>query len=129
FTKNIMRRDIFYPFVSAHVDAEGQKIRATYGADYRQFAASYEISDDMLKSFRAFVEKKGVKIDEDALKKDRQYLTTRLKAYIARSIWSEEGWFSAIAGVDTQLQKAMTLFPEAEKIAGLSEGKKTKKLN
>ena len=129
FTKNLLRRDVFYPFVTAYLDAWGRKIRSDYGSDYKRFAASYQIPDQMLSDFRSYIEKRGVKAEEESLTKDAHYITTRLKAYIARSIWSDEGSFSVIATVDTQLQKALMLFPEAQKIAGLDGEQRTKKVN
>jgi hypothetical protein len=51
--------------------------------------------------------------------KDHPYLKARIKGQIAKSIWGNEGLFSAIHPEDNQFQKALTLFPEAEKIAGV----------
>jgi hypothetical protein len=42
-----------------------------------------------------------------------------LKAQIAQMIFGLEGWIGVMVGVDNQIQKALTLFPEAEKIANL----------
>jgi hypothetical protein len=44
---------------------------------------------------------------------------TRLKAQIAQMIFGFEGSIGILVGVDNQIQKALTLFPEAEKIAKL----------
>ncbi len=43
----------------------------------------------------------------------------RIKAEIARAIWGNEGNWSIMQSSDNQLQKAIALFPEAAKIAGL----------
>jgi hypothetical protein len=47
------------------------------------------------------------------------YIRTRIKAQIARSLYANEGWYSVMRAEDNQFQKALTLFPEAEKIARL----------
>ncbi len=128
-TKDMLRRDLFYPFITSYLDAEGPKIRSNYVSGYQKFVSEFEISDGTLKDFRSFVEKKGIKATDDVFHKDEMYLKTRLKAYTARGIWGEEGWFSTMVAVDTQLRKALTLFPEAQKIAGLEMTQKTKKVN
>jgi carboxyl-terminal processing protease len=128
-TKDLLRRDTYYPFVTAYMDREGQAIRSKYSSGYRKFVQDFEIPDEVAKDFRAFIEKKGIKIADDAFTKDLAYHKARLKAYIARGIWGEEGWISSMIGVDTQLQKALTLFPEAQKIAGLDVNSKSKKIN
>src|SRR5947207_10829608 len=129
FTINLLRHDMIYPFVTSFLDAEEQRIHSAYGSDYKRFAASYQVSDDIIGKFKSFIETKKLKLEEDSFRKDAHYITTRMKAYLSRSIWGDEGGFSAMAGVDLQLQKALTLFPEAEKIAGLADAPKGKKIN
>jgi carboxyl-terminal processing protease len=128
-TKDLLRRDAYYPFITGYIDREGQSIRAKYSSGYRAFVKEYELPNAVVNDFRASLEKKGIKITEEAFDKDRVYHKARLKAYIARGLWGEEGWTASMVGVDTQLQKALTLFPEAQKIAGLEAGSKGKKLD
>lgn len=128
-TRDFLRRDLFYPFITGYLDAEAVRIRFHYTSGYPKFVQEFEISDNTLKDFHGFVEKKGVKVTKDVFSKDELYIKARLKAYIARGIWGEEGWFSTMASVDTQLKKALTLFPEAQKMAGLEVNQKSKKMN
>lgn len=73
----------------------------------------------MFGKFKEFIVKKEIKIDEEQFAKDEFFNKIRLKSYIARSFWTDEGWYTITQNIDTQLKKAVTLFPEAEKIAGL----------
>lgn len=72
-------------------------------------------------------EMKDIKVDDASFEKDNTYIKARLKAYIGKNLWSNEGWYIVMLDVDPQIQKAMTLFPEAQKIAGLNKysGNKT----
>jgi hypothetical protein len=72
-----------------------------------------------MNEFRKFVETKEIKIDEKEYLKDIDFLKARLKAGIAQMIFGFEGSIGILVGVDNQIQKALTLFPEAEKIAKL----------
>jgi hypothetical protein len=49
--------------------------------------------------------------------KDLKYIKAFTKAYIGRSIWGNEGSARVMLGVDNQFHKAISLFPEAEKIS------------
>lgn len=120
-TKNLLRRDAFYPFITTYLDAHGAELRSRFNAGVADFDHRFEISESILADFRAFITRRELTFDDEAMSKDRHYLKSRLKAYIARSIWGGEGWFTVMAHEDTQLQKALTLFPEALKIARLDK--------
>ncbi len=119
-SQNIFRRDMFYQFVKDYLDASGAAFRAKYGKDLMSFKKSFTVSDDMLKSFRSFVVKNGVTIDEKEFEKDARFLKTWLKAQLARAYWSAEGFATVMLDIDNQFQRAVSLFPEAEKIARLN---------
>jgi len=53
------------------------------------------------------------------MKKDKDYISARLKAQIARNYWRNEGWYSVMFETDEQLLKAVTLFGEAKNLAKL----------
>jgi carboxyl-terminal processing protease len=114
------RRDLFVSYVSTYLAGPGLNIRSTYGTDFQRFRASFTISDATLSDFIKFVESKGVTVAKDHLKKDDLFIRTMLKATIARNVWSTDAWFQILLETDKQFQKALTLFPEAEKIARLN---------
>jgi len=120
-TKNLLRHDVFFPFITGYLDREGAALRAKYKSGLDEFKSDYHVSDEMIRDFRSFSEKKGISIDSSSFAKDHDYVAARLRAYVARSLWGEEGWFSVLLDMDTQFQKAITLFPEAQKIARLDK--------
>jgi carboxyl-terminal processing protease len=119
-TQTISRRGLLEQFVISYLDAEGAKIRATFGKDFKLYRDSFVISDALIRDFRNSLQKNDVKIDEEEFKKDLDYIKVRLKATIARSFWGSDGWYPIMLTVDHQFQKALGLFPEAEKIAKLN---------
>jgi len=124
FTKNILRRDLFFPFVTAYLDREGPAIRRL--GDLTAFRKSFAVSPALLQEFRVYMGTKEVKVDLPSFAKDSSYIATRLKAYVARSLHGEEGWYSVLLDVDTQFIKGLTLFPEAQKIARLDRNREEK---
>jgi carboxyl-terminal processing protease len=120
FTSNLLRRGLFDQFVTAYLDGKGLKVRSTYGKDLRLFKESFTVSDETLKDFRSFVVQRDVKINEKEYGEDLSFIKTRLKASLARSFWGNDGWYPVMLHVDVPFQKALSLFPEAEKIARLN---------
>jgi len=117
--QTIWRRNLFYDYVKSYMEGPGIPLRKEYGTDLKHFKKDFQISDALLSEFRAFIEKKEVKIDEKEYTKDLLFIKARLKAQFAEMFFGLEGYISVIADVDEQIQKAITLFPEAEKIANL----------
>lgn len=118
-TGQMRRRDLFVAYVSSYMTGPGLPLRSEYGTDFKRFRKEYTVSDDVLAEFRKFVESKDVTVVEDDFRKDRNYIRHALKGYIAQSLWDREALFSVFLENDKQFQKALMLFPEAEKIAKL----------
>lgn len=119
-TSNLLRRDIFYQFISKYLDGPGVGLRAAYAKDFKKFRDSYLVSEKMLADFKAYAETKDVKIDQKDFDQDLAFIRNRLKAYIARAFWGNDGWFPIILEMDAQFKKALSLFPEAARIAKLN---------
>jgi len=120
FTQDLGRRDMFYQFITAYLDGEGQKLRTSYSSDMKTFIRTFKISDESLANFRSFMTQKGIKIKEEDFDKDLGFIKVRLKAGIAQSFWWNDGWYPVMLEIDTQFQKAISLMPEAIKIAKLN---------
>ena len=118
--QTVWRRNLFYDFCKNYMEGSGFVLRAKYGKNYENYKSQYTISNELMADFRKFIEAKEVKIDEKEYSKDLDFLRARLKAQIAQMIFGLEGYIGVMVGVDNQIQKALTLFPEAEKIAKLN---------
>ncbi len=119
YTVKLLSRNVFQEFVVDYLESNGPAIRAKYEKDIKRFLQDFTVGDESIAAIEALAKKKDVPLNADQAKKDLSYIRARIKAQIARSIWGNEGWYSVMRSEDNQLQKALTLFPEAEKIAGL----------
>lgn len=68
---------------------------------------NYFRGQNILGSFMAFAEKKGIKPSTADLKVSSDIISTQLKAYIARNIIGEEGFYSIIKAIDKTLLEAI----------------------
>jgi carboxyl-terminal processing protease len=115
----ILGKGVFREYSLNYIDKSGKAIHEQYGKEFKTFRSRFTVSEQMMSEFVALAKKKGVTIDEAQFAKDKAFIGTRIKAEIARAIWGNEGFWSTIQSEDNQLQKVLTLFPEAAKIAGL----------
>jgi carboxyl-terminal processing protease len=116
---NLLGKGVFAEYKTAYMDRNGKQLRAKYEKDLKKYESDFDITDDMLDEFQSIAKKKNITVDHNQSEKDKKYTKARIKAEIARTIWGNQGWFTIMRTEDVQFLKSMTLFPEAEKIAGL----------
>ncbi len=117
YTAQLRSRPIFVDFGSKYLDKNQAELKKGFGKDYNKFAVDFQVSDEMLEQLLAIAKLNKVEFKKDLYEKDLRYIKAFTKAYIARSLWGNEGSARVMLNEDTQFKKAMTLFPEAEKIA------------
>lgn len=120
FFADIFRRNLFFDFAKDFSEGPGLPIREKYKNNLAGFKENFEISNHMIDEFMKFVATKGVAGDKKDLDKDLLFIQARLKGEIANVFFGFGGLVSVMLDVDPQIQKALTLFPEAEKIAKLN---------
>jgi carboxyl-terminal processing protease len=118
--QTFLRNSLFYDFCKNYMDGAGIAIRTKYGKNFDDYKSKYKVPEDLMAEFRKFVEAKEIKVDEKEYDKDKDIIKGRIKAQIAYIVFGYEGYIGALVDFDNQIQKALTLFPEAEKIAKLN---------
>jgi carboxyl-terminal processing protease len=116
WTVEVRKNNLFLRFVAAFMDSKGMEIRRKYSKNFKLFQREFRITDEILDKFKRFVESKGVKVNEEEYLKDLTYIKAVIKAYIARYIWRNEGWYPVMLEIDEQFQKALSFMPEAERM-------------
>jgi len=92
-----------------------------YVASHPQLKADFTADDGMLKDFRTFLESRNFDFEPAAFEESRKTLDLRLRAQIARVKWGAEAESRVLAEGDLQVQKALTLFEEAARLAEAGE--------
>lgn len=93
----------------------------TYADNNRETLAQFETAEEfdtylnrqnILEDFVNYAQGKGVQRDAKGIKQSEQIIKTQLKAYIARNIIGEEGFYPIISQIDNTLQKAIEISKE-----------------
>ena len=109
---------VYLQFAEGYLDKHGKELKARYGKDSQLFASEFTVTPEMMEDLQRVATSRGVEYKKDQFDKDRRFVEVFAKAYIARSLWGNEGSSRVIMREDVQFKKALTLFAEAEKIAG-----------
>ena len=119
YSQDLLRKNIFYQYILNYIDSHGKEIVRKYDDNLKNFNNNFEFTPGDIQSFIKFAESKDVKFVKEDFDKDKNYITARLKAQIARNYWKNEGWYVVLLKVDKQFMKAVTLFDEAKDLAHL----------
>ena len=106
YFNNISRKGLVYTFAYAYTDE--------HRAELSKFNTAGEIENyldrkNYLDEFVEYAVKKGVPKDNTGLKTSELVIRTQLKAYIARNIMGEMGFFPIIKKVDKTLLRAIEI--------------------
>lgn len=119
YAVKLFSRSVFVEYANRYLDRSGKEIRQKYGSDFKKFQKEFSITDHMLKEMTELAQAKGVEMNKEQYDKDLRRIRLELKAQIARNLFGNEGRFQVIMSENPQFQKAITLFPEADNIAGV----------
>ncbi len=105
----IYRRGLIYTFAYAYADNNREMLTQFQAAE--EFDAHLD-KQNVLDEFVEYASEKGVQRDAKGLKQSGEIIQTQLKAYIARNIIGEEGFYPIIRQIDNTLEKAIEISKE-----------------
>jgi carboxyl-terminal processing protease len=117
YTVQLWLKQVFLQFAVKYADVHAAELKREYGKDPVKFVGRAAVTDEMLDELLALAKAKGIEFKKDLYEKDRHYITAYMRAFIARRLWGNEGWSRVMLAEDSQFSKALSLFPEAERIA------------
>jgi carboxyl-terminal processing protease len=113
---DLRRNRILYEYVNNYLNS-GKDIKAKYNNNFTDYYRNYEITNDDIDAIKELCEKKDIEWSDEDYKVDEEFIKTELKAILARVAWDRDKYVQIFYDIDRQFQKALELFPEAEKIA------------
>lgn len=84
---------------------------------FDNYRASFQVSEPMLKELISIAEGNKLKFSEKDFNRSKDLIKLLTKAYIARGVWDNEGFYPIFNEQDEIFQKAIQLMDEADKIA------------
>jgi carboxyl-terminal processing protease len=81
------------------------------------FQKSFKVTEQMLDELIRMGESVEVVFDEQQFLKSKPLIINRIKAFIARSVWDNEGWYRITNEYNEVYQEALKQFDQAEHLA------------
>ncbi|MGJ3235996.1 S41 family peptidase [Marivirga sp.] len=81
------------------------------------FINNFQVTDKMLKELTTMAMTNNVELDEEGFKKSKELIKLYSKAYIARNIWNNEGFYPIFNEQNEVFKEALKLFDKAETLA------------
>lgn len=104
YFNQILRRGLIYAFAYNWTDSHREELsQLTTGVEIE----SYMDSRNFLEDFIQYADERGIKRDNGGLQRSGEIIDTRIKAYVARNILGEEGFYPVIKQLDNTLLKAI----------------------
>jgi carboxyl-terminal processing protease len=103
------RKAAFFEFATRY--------RGDHGTPPEQ--ATFQVDDALLGEFRAYLAEKKIDVTDDDMRQNDDYIRRALKAEIFSNYFGLEARNQVLAEGDKQLQEALRLFPQAEKLTAL----------
>lgn len=119
YFNTIYRKGLIYSYAYIYADEHREELSKLENAEAFDV---YLDKQDALSDFIRYAEEKGVKRDQEGLTASGLHINTQLKAYIARNIMGEEGFYPIIQKIDKTLLKAIEISRQdllVENLAGL----------
>ena len=86
--------------------ADGHREDLNHFTSYRDFKQKFQITDQLLNEFVNYSSVKGITPDTKGISVSKEVLKIRIKAYIARNIWGNDGYYAIINQDDNVLMRA-----------------------
>ena len=116
YTVQLRSRNVFLLFADKYLDRHGAELKARYGKNPGKFADEFDVTTQMLADVQSLAKGAGVTFKQEDYDKDLHFFKAFTRAFIARSLWGNEGSSRVMLREDSQFRKAMVLFPETERI-------------
>jgi carboxyl-terminal processing protease len=91
------------------------------GMTLTEFKNEFEVTDSMLKELIRVGESVDVTFNEEEYLTSKPLIINRVKSFIARSVWKNEGWYRIANEYNEIFQEALTQFDEAEHLASATD--------
>ena len=109
YFNRIYRKGLIYTYAYSYADQYREKLTTfTTAGEFDDYLDKNNVLNDFVK----YAAEKGIPKDSNGLRESGRIINTQLKAYIARNIIGEEGFYPIIKQIDKTLQKAIDISQE-----------------
>ena len=117
----LYRHNLIREFALKYYKENQDQLGAMKLDDYTQ---NFKVSQEMISRLKEMAKKSKVEYNEDAFAQSSEFINYHLKAWIAKSVWDDKGYYTVMNQHDKMFQKSIRLFDDAAKLASLPDSDK-----
>ncbi len=122
FARMLYGRQIFDRFAQRFSRKGDTRVPSATGPDRVEVAQGFAVDDAMVADFRDLLKTLRVIVDEDAWRADETFIRAMIRYEVDLDLFGAAEARRRLSEVDPQVQAALTLFPEAERLSQLRNG-------
>lgn len=111
--------ELYYESIFNHYAIRFLDTKRDSFTNFEKFKTSFVVTDAMLKDFILYAEKLGVPQNAKDILTSRNVIKNRIKAELARHIWSDNGYYAVYLEDDLDVQRALQEFSRGTSISEL----------
>lgn len=108
-------KNLYYIYVRRYLDKNRNSVESKFKS-LSEFKIGFNFTGAELDEFFKFANANGISIDRKDFYSDIDYISNRLKAYIAREFWNNKGWYYILLDYDKQFTESLKYFDEADNL-------------
>lgn len=116
FGRSLYARQAFANFAQRFTAAGDTRIQGQ-GANQRVVERGFEVTDEIVDEFKAFLVSEKVRVDEQAFATDREFIRAMIRYDVDLALFGVEEARRHLISKDPQAQLALSLFPEAVRLS------------
>jgi carboxyl-terminal processing protease len=121
FGRTLYARNIFDVYAQRFTRKGDTRITQAPTATPRELTPDFEVTEAMVAEFRALVEKSKIRIEDADWQKDLSFIKAMIRYEIDLDLFGVEAARKNLVKNDPQLQFAVTLFPEAQRLLDMTK--------
>jgi carboxyl-terminal processing protease len=121
FGRTLYARNIFDIYAQRFARKGDTRISQVPSAPARELSPGFEVTDAMVNEFRELVDKSKLKIDDADWQKDLPFIKAMIRYEIDLDLFGVEASRKDLVKSDPQLQFALTLFPDAQRLLDMTK--------
>jgi carboxyl-terminal processing protease len=118
FLNRLVYRGVVYQWAFDYADTHREQLNGNYESA-REFQENFSIGQSLIDDFVNFAKSEGVEPEPGELEESQTEIKHRLKAYVARNIWNNEGFYPIWNKKDNVVNKALESLESGKPLSAL----------
>ena len=110
YFNTLVNKGLIFRYAFEYTDKNREKLKKF--DTFEKFDSEFEIDNSFFKKFLKYTEDKGVKVDTAGLEYAGDRIKVLLKAYIARNLFDDKGFYPIYLSIDDAFNRSLEIFSE-----------------